>query len=63
MAQAEYFTFDQAVEHVMRVTGKKRRQAKQALLQKLKSGEIRGVIGKDGKPIPPEFFQIIPSEH
>jgi hypothetical protein len=59
----EFVDLDGAVKLVMERTGKSRRQARQALLQKLKSGDVKSFHGEDHKPIPPEFFSIFPSEN
>jgi hypothetical protein len=65
-----------AVKYVMKMTGRTRRQAEQAILQHLKSGSIRsrgelvvedratGKVKSFGtRDIPAEFYRSIPSEH
>lgn len=69
-------SLNDAVKHVMKATGRTRRQAEQAVLQALKSGDIRAcgecvvtdpVTGQQDnegvQDIPVEFFRSIPSEH
>ena len=69
-------SLNDAVEYVMKRTGRTRRQAEQAILQKLKSGKIRTrgeVVVTDPltgeqeslgvQDIPAEAFRDIPSEH
>ena len=65
-----------AVEYLMRETGRTRRQAKQAILQALKAGTVRArgeVVLEDAatgeryelgdQDLGPEVFENIPSEH
>lgn len=67
MPNDEFMTLDQAVRLLMKRTGRTRRQAEQAILQKLKSGEIRAqgipAGGEDPEEIPVDVFRAIPSEH
>jgi hypothetical protein len=72
----DYMLLNDAVKHVMKATGRTRRQAEQAVLQALKSGEVRargevqvtdpatGEVENHGvQDIPVEVFQSIPSQH
>lgn len=74
--QPEYMLLNDAVNHVMKATGRTRRQAEQHVLQALKSGAVRArgeVVVTDPdtgeetnlgvEPIPAEVFRDIPSEH
>lgn len=70
MKDDDYMSLNDAVKHVMKVTGKTRRQAEAAILRELKKGSIEawGVPVVDGvelpvENIPPEVFQSIPTEH
>jgi hypothetical protein len=49
--EREWMTDDEAIAHVMRVTGKNYRQAKAALIEKFRKGEIRasGINTTTGK--------------
>jgi hypothetical protein len=72
----DYMLLNDAVKHIMKATGKTRRQAEQALLQALKSGKVRArgeavvtdpATGEEEnlgvEDIPAETFRSIPSEH
>jgi hypothetical protein len=48
-ANEDWISADEAVAHIMRVTGKTRRQATAALLEKLRAGKIRAM----GSPVDP----------
>ena len=55
-----WMDFEEALQHIMRVTGKTRRQAKAALMKKLRAGEIYA-IGTNAKTnrverIPPKAW-------
>lgn len=62
-------SLNDVVEHVMKATGRTRRQARQAVLQKLKSGELhawatfKGEEHLDPELLPPDYFRNVPSEH
>jgi hypothetical protein len=69
-------SLNDAVKHVMKATGRSRRQAEQCVLQALKAGKVRAwgevhvadpLTGEEENhgvhPIPAEVFQRIPSEH
>ena len=62
MSDDDQMTMDEVLDHIMRVTGKNRRQAKAALLEKIASGELpaTGVNMETGKReiIPPGEYQI-----
>jgi hypothetical protein len=61
---------DEAIQHIMKSTGKSRRQAQALLMSALKAGRVRS-FGKpviDGEvyeeePIPVEFWRGVASEH
>jgi hypothetical protein len=72
----KYMLLNDAVEYVMKATGRTRRQAEQAVLQALKSGAVRargevevtdpmtGEVENLGvQAIPVEIFRDIPSKH
>lgn len=55
-----FMSIDDAVEYVMRVTGKTRRQAKHAIIEMARSGKLRAVgVNPDTnehEAIPPEAW-------
>lgn len=59
--EPEYWTWDDAIAHVMKTTGKNRRQATAALVEKCRSGELPSTGELDGErvPIPPEAWPKI----
>jgi hypothetical protein len=72
----EYMLLSETLEHVMKATGKTRRQAKAAILQALKSGALRAraevvvtdtLTGEEEnygvEPVPVEFWQSFRTEH
>ena len=72
----DYMSLKDTVEYVMKATGKTRRQARQAVLQAMKSGAVRvraevvvtdTLTGEEEdlgvQDIPGEAFRDIPSEH
>jgi hypothetical protein len=62
MSDSEYMTMDEVLDHIMRTTGKTRRQAKAALLEKINSGELPATgINEAGKRenIPPGNWTIV----
>jgi len=61
MSDSEFMSMEEAIAHVMRATGKNRRQAKAALLEKVRTGELPLTgIGASGKreDIPPGDYII-----
>jgi hypothetical protein len=63
----DYMDLNEAVKHIMKATGKTRRQAEAAVKQAAKSGAVRlrGVNTRTGEEeeIPVEVLAQIPSEH
>jgi hypothetical protein len=55
----EFWNEDQCLAHIMRVTGKTRRQAKAALLEKLRDGSIPA----RGENIDTGRIEIIPKDY
>jgi hypothetical protein len=56
MAKDGYVTVDEAIAHIMRVTGKNRRQARAALREKWRSGEVP-VFGTNNQT---GNFEVVP---
>lgn len=58
-----YMDIDEAVEHVMRATGKTRRQAKHAIIEMARSGRLRAIgtnsYTNEREAIPPEAWPIV----
>ena len=63
MADDETMTWRETVDHLMKVTGKNRRQATAELLQIVRKGEIpvTGINRKTGERevIPPDQFPVV----
>jgi hypothetical protein len=66
-AGREHAGMEEAIRYVMKVTGKTRRQARQALLEKFKSGEIRSFTVNpatgEPEPVPVEAWGWVATEH
>ena len=63
----DYVSLNDAVKHIMKATGRTRRQAEAMVTQALKAGKVRArgvnaATGEEGE-IPVEVFRRVPSEH
>jgi hypothetical protein len=63
MTDPESMELNEAVEHIMSVTGKSRKQARAALIEACRQGEIKttGVDARTGErvDVPPEAFPMV----
>jgi hypothetical protein len=70
MAEGDQLTLNEAVDLIMKNTGKSRRQARRALLRFLREGRltarasqvIRGGMSLGPQNLPPEFWQNVVDE-
>jgi hypothetical protein len=67
MKDDDYVSLNDAVKHIMKATGRTRRQAEAVVKQAAKSGAVRlrGVNTRTGEEeeIPVEYLAQIPTEH